>query len=66
MTMISPKQRQLVQRQMQRDESRIVNIVLSDARQVAGEIEKATHQGVYLTDGSYYPYADIREINGLY
>lgn len=63
--MISAKQRNLVQNQMQRDESKIVNIVLSDARQVAGEIDRATHQGVFLTDGSYYRYADIREINGL-
>ncbi|MEJ8546041.1 hypothetical protein [Brevibacillus borstelensis] len=63
--MISAKQRQQVQSQMQRDESKVVNIVLCDDRQVAGEIDKATHQGLFLTDGSYYSYADIREINGL-
>lgn len=64
--MISAKQRELVQRQMQRDESKIVNIVLHDAQMVAGEIEKATHEGIYLSDGRYYDYAEIKEINGLY
>ncbi|WNC12419.1 hypothetical protein [Brevibacillus brevis] len=63
--MISAKDRQRIQGQMQRDESKIVNIVLSDEQQVAGEIEKATHEGIYLVDGRYYGYDDIREINGL-
>ncbi|USG68059.1 hypothetical protein NDK47_12580 [Brevibacillus ruminantium] len=63
--MISARQRKQIQNQMQRDESKIVNIVLNDARQVAGEIDRATHQGVFLTDGSYYQYSDISEINGL-
>lgn len=64
--MISAKQRELVQRQMQRDESKIVNIVLHDTQMVAGEIEKATHEGIFMADGRYYNYADIKEINGLY
>ncbi|MFD2371416.1 hypothetical protein ACFSO0_15935 [Brevibacillus sp. GCM10020057] len=63
--MITTRDRQRIQGQMQRDESKIVNLVLSDARQVAGEIEKATHEGIYLVDGSYYEYANIKEINGL-
>lgn len=63
--MISAKDRERIQGQMQRDESRIVNIVLSDAQQVAGEIEKATHEGIFLVDGRYYGYDDIKEINGL-
>lgn len=64
--MISAKERQRLKSQMQRDESRIVNIVLVDARQIAGEIDKATHQGIFMTDGRYYGYEEIREINGLY
>ncbi|QRG70644.1 hypothetical protein JNE38_17270 [Brevibacillus choshinensis] len=63
--MISAKERQRIQGQMQRDESKIVNIVLSDAQQVAGEIEKANHEGIFLVDGRYYSYEDIKEINGL-
>ncbi|KQL44503.1 hypothetical protein AN963_24210 [Brevibacillus choshinensis] len=65
MDMISAKDRQRIQVQMQRDESRIVNIVLNDAQQVAGEIEKATHEGIFMVDGRYYGYEDIKEINGL-
>ncbi|WP_238933356.1 hypothetical protein [Brevibacillus choshinensis] len=65
MNMISAKERQRIQGQMQRDESKIVNIVLSDAQQVAGEIEKANHEGIFLVDGRYYSYEDIKEINGL-
>jgi hypothetical protein len=64
--MISAKQRQLVQSQMQRDESKIVNIVLIDAAQVAGEIDKATHEGIFLRDGRHYKYDEIKEINGLW
>ncbi|MDF2679068.1 MAG: hypothetical protein K0R47_258 [Brevibacillus sp.] len=63
--MISAKDRQRIQGQMQRDESRIVNIVLNNAQQVGGEIEKATHEGIFMVDGSYYGYEDIKEINGL-
>ncbi|MFY0545074.1 hypothetical protein [Brevibacillus sp. H7] len=63
--MISAKQRQLVMNQMQRDESKVVNIVLTDARQVAGEIDKATHEGIFLSDGRQYRYDEIKEINGL-
>lgn len=64
--MISGKDRERIQSQMKRDESRIVNIVLNDTQQVAGEIDKATHQGIYMVDGRYYGYEDIKEINGLY
>ncbi|GIO06013.1 hypothetical protein [Brevibacillus reuszeri] len=64
--MISAKDRERIQSQMKRDESRIVNIVLNDTQQVAGEIDKATHQGIYMVDGRYYGYEDIKEINGLY
>ncbi len=63
--MISAKQRQLVNNQMKRDESKVVNIVLTDAQQVAGEIDKATHEGIYLSDGRHYGYDQIKEINGL-
>jgi hypothetical protein len=65
MDMISAKERQRIQNQMQRDESKIVNLVLNDEQQVAGEIDKATHQGIFMSDGRYYGYEDIREINGL-
>ncbi|MDR7318717.1 hypothetical protein J2X83_005036 [Brevibacillus nitrificans] len=65
MDMISAKDRGRIQAQMQRDESKIVNIVLSDAQQVAGEIEKATHEGIFMVDGRYYGYESIKEINGL-
>ncbi|WP_432774172.1 hypothetical protein [Brevibacillus gelatini] len=64
MKMITAKERERLQNQMKRDESKIVNIVLQNAQQVAGEIEKATHQGIYMTDGRYYGYEDIKEING--
>lgn len=63
--MVSEHEKRLIQHQMQRDESKIVNIVLRDETQVAGEIEKATHQGIYLTDGRYFGYKEIEEINGL-
>lgn len=63
--MISAKERQRIQGRMQRDESKIVQIVLGDAQQVAGEIEKATHEGIYMVDGRYYEYANIKEINGV-
>ncbi|MGN7470462.1 hypothetical protein [Brevibacillus sp. SAFN-007a] len=62
--MISAKERERLQNQMKRDESKIVNIVLHNTQQVAGEIEKATHQGIYLVDGHYYGYEEIQEING--
>jgi hypothetical protein len=64
--MISAKHRQLVNNQMQRDESKVVNIVLNDAQQVAGEIDKTTHEGIFLSDGRHYSYEEIKEINGLY
>lgn len=64
--MISAKDRERILSQMKRDESRIVNIVLNDTQQVAGEIDKATHQGIFMVDGRYYGYEDIKEINGLY
>ncbi|WP_019119239.1 hypothetical protein [Brevibacillus massiliensis] len=64
--MISAKQRELVQKQLHRDESKIVNIVLTNEQQVAGEIEHANHQGIVMRDGRRYDYADIREINGVY
>ncbi|MGG4453837.1 hypothetical protein [Brevibacillus brevis] len=64
MDMISAKERERIINQMKRDESKIVNIVLNDANQVAGEIEKANHQGIFLVDGRYYGYEDIKEING--
>ncbi|HZG83276.1 MAG TPA: hypothetical protein VEZ13_21165 [Brevibacillus sp.] len=63
--MISGRDRERIQNQMQRDESKIVNIVLNNDTQVAGEIEQATHQGIYLADGRYYEYEQIQEINGL-
>jgi len=63
--MISEHEKQLIQNKMQRDESKIVNIVLRDDTQVAGGNEKTTHQGIFLTDGRYYGYKDIEEINGL-
>ncbi len=64
--MISAKQREKINNQMHRDESKIVNIILHDEQQVAGEIAEATRQGITLTDGRHYPYEQIREINGLY
>ncbi|GAA4701664.1 hypothetical protein [Brevibacillus fulvus] len=63
--MLSEEQRAELRKQMQRDESKVVNIVLHDEQQVAGEVEKATRDGIYLTDGRHYPYEQIREINGL-
>jgi|GEM_PF-647008 len=64
--MISAKMRERVLKQMQREESKIVNIVLKDEQQVAGEIDKATSEGIFLVDGRRYAYDEIREINGLY
>ncbi|WP_176560126.1 hypothetical protein [Brevibacillus dissolubilis] len=63
--MLSAKQREQVRNKMRSDESKIVNIVLKDDDQVAGEIDKATSEGIFLTDGRHYPYEDIQEINGL-
>ncbi len=63
--MISAKQRELINKQMKLDESKIVNIVLMDNTQVAGEIDQATSQGIHLTDGRQYAYDQIQEINGL-
>ncbi len=64
--MISAKDRDFIQKQMKREESKIVNIVLKDEQQVAGEIDQATSEGIYLVDGRHYAYSDIEEINGLY
>lgn len=64
--MLSEKQRKLVERQLHREESKIINIVLSDDRQVAGVVEQADSEGITLTDGRTYSYDQIREINGLY
>ena len=63
--MLGEQEKKLIHMKMQRDESKIVNIVLRDESQVAGEIEKATHQGIFLTDGRFYSYKEIEEINGL-
>lgn len=63
--MISAKQRELLNKQMKWEESKIVNIVLKDDTQVAGEIDQTTSQGIHLTDGRKYSYEDIQEINGL-
>lgn len=63
--MISAKQREIINKQMKLDESKIVNIVLKDDTQVAGEIDQATSQGIHLTDGRQYSYEQIQEINGL-
>lgn len=64
--MISAKDRAFIQKQMKREESKIVNIVLQDEQQVAGEIDQATSAGIYLVDGRHYAYDEIREINGLF
>ncbi|MGD8191160.1 hypothetical protein ACQCN2_14370 [Brevibacillus ginsengisoli] len=63
--MISAKQREIINKQMKLEESKIVNIVLKDDTQVAGEIDQATSQGIHLTDGRRYDYEQIQEINGL-
>mgnify|MGYP001036913925 CR=1 FL=1 len=62
--MAGEQEKERFSRQLQRSESRIVNIVLRDESQVAGEMEKATHQGILLTDGRFYGYKEIEEING--
>jgi len=64
--MISAKDRATILKQMKREESKIVNIVLKDDQQIAGEIEQATSEGIFLVDGRHYAYQDIQEINGLY
>ncbi|HZG18138.1 MAG TPA: hypothetical protein VE710_24490 [Candidatus Bathyarchaeia archaeon] len=64
--MISAKDRATILKQMKREESKIVNIVLKDDRQIAGEIDQATSEGIFLVDGRHYAYQDIQEINGLY
>jgi len=64
--MISAQQRAQLQSQMQREESKIVNIVLNDENQIAGEIEEVSLHGITLTNGTHYSYNDIKEINGLY
>lgn len=63
--MISREDIMKVQEQMNREVSKLVNIVLLDSQQVAGEISKATHEGLLLSDGRTYKYENIREINGL-
>lgn len=63
--MISAKDRANLRQHMKRDESKIVNIVLTNEQQVAGEIEHASMSGITLTDGREYRYEDIREINGF-
>lgn len=64
--MISAKQREMLLKQLRSDESKLVNIVLIDEEQVAGEIEQATSDGIQLVDGRRYSYDQIREINGLH
>ena len=64
--MISAKVRATILKQMKREESKIVNIVLKDDQQIAGEIDQATSEGIFLVDGRHYAYQDIQEINGLY
>ncbi len=64
--MISAKKREQLRQFMQREESKIVNIVLNDANQVAGEIDRTTADGIHLTDGRHYSYDEIAEINGVY
>jgi len=64
--MISAKDRATILKQMKREESKIVNIVLKDDQQIAGEIDQATSEGIFLVDGRHYAYQDIQEINGLY
>lgn len=64
--MISAQQRAQLTKQMQREESKIVNIVLHNEQQVAGEVDQVCMKGISLTDGRFYEYEDIREINGLY
>ncbi|WP_232700059.1 hypothetical protein [Brevibacillus daliensis] len=48
---------------IQREGSKIVTVVLAD-RQIAGEIEEVTANGIVMTDGRTYNYEDIKEING--
>ena len=63
--MISASQRAQLRNQMQREESKIVNLVLQDEMQVAGEIDQVCANGITMTDGRRYSYIDIKEINGL-
>lgn len=66
MGMISGRQLNRILNQLNREESKIVNIVLKGDVQVAGEIAEANSQGIVMSDGRRYLYRDIREINGLY
>ncbi|MET3288671.1 hypothetical protein EDM56_02940 [Brevibacillus fluminis] len=63
--MLSANDKAKLRQSLQAEESKIVTIVLSDEDQVAGEIEHAGINGITLTDGRRYNYADIREINGF-
>ncbi|QDX94801.1 hypothetical protein EEL32_19045 [Brevibacillus laterosporus] len=63
--MISREDIMKVQEQMNREVSKLVNIVLLDSQQVAGEISEVTHEGILLSDGRTYMYENIKEINGL-
>ncbi|MGE5704418.1 MAG: hypothetical protein ACM32O_17975 [Clostridia bacterium] len=63
--MITAHEKARLRQSMQAEESKIVNIVLHDEQQVAGEIERATHNGITLTGGRHYRYEDIKEINGF-
>lgn len=63
--MITANDKARLRQSLQAEESKIVNIVLSDENQVAGVIEHATSNGITLTDGRYYDYTQIREINGI-
>ncbi|MGG0756876.1 hypothetical protein [Brevibacillus laterosporus] len=63
--MISQQDIMKVQQQMNREVSKLVNIVLVDSQQVAGEISEATDDEIRLSDGRTYKYETIREINGL-
>lgn len=63
--MLSANDKARLRQCLQAEESKIVTIVLADTQQVAGEIEHAGINGITLTDGRRYDYADIREINGI-
>lgn len=63
--MLTNSTRAEIRNQIVRHESKVVNIVLQNEQQVAGEIDQLTHQGIQLSDGRSYGYDEIREINGL-
>ncbi|MDN9009764.1 hypothetical protein [Brevibacillus laterosporus] len=63
--MISQQDIMKMKQQMNREVSKLVNIVLADSQQVAGEISEATDEEIRLSDGRTYRYENIREINGL-